>query len=97
MNPIFVDHRVARATLQQPEAYLVTMPPHWANAHEGCTFRPWVGSATTLPEPYKHVGLWAGRLPHCKVTFCPSPKSQGHVDNSPLVNAVQSPNNFKPP
>ena len=39
------DHNVAGATLQQPKAYLATMPPHWANARGGCVLRPHVGSA----------------------------------------------------
>ena len=39
-----VDHRVARAILQQPEPYYTTMHPSWTNAHRDCTFQPRVGS-----------------------------------------------------
>ena len=66
-----VDHRVARATLQQPKAYYATNPPHWANARKGHTFRHVVVRTTTPPHPYKPLGFCARPLPHHQVTFCP--------------------------
>ena len=47
-----VNHRIAGATLQQLEIYLVTMPPRWANVREGHVVRP-----TTLPHLHKPSGL----------------------------------------
>ena len=47
----YVDHHVAKATLQQPKAYLAIMA-----SHRGRAFRPWVGDATP-PHPYKPLGL----------------------------------------
>ena len=47
----FVDHYVAETTLQQPEAYLATMP------QVGPT--PVEVVPTTLSHPYKPLGLWA--------------------------------------
>ena len=41
------------------------------------------GWSTTPPHPYKPLGLWAGLLPHCQITFCLSPKSWGQVDIFP--------------
>ena len=78
-----VDHRVAGAALQQPEAYLASMPPRWANARGGHVVQPRVGSVSHLPHPFKPLGLWVGPLPHRQVTFCPSPKSLGQVDIFP--------------
>ena len=34
-----VDHCVAKATVQQCEAYLASMPQHCATAHRGCAFQ----------------------------------------------------------
>ena len=47
-----IDHCVTGATLQQPKAYLPTMPPRWANARGGCAFLPQVGSASHLTSPF---------------------------------------------
>ena len=45
-----IDHCVAKTTLQQPEAYLATMPPCWALACGGCVVPLPVGQAATPPH-----------------------------------------------
>ena len=46
-----VDLGGSGATLQQPEAYLATMPPRWDIPRGGRTFRPHLGSAGHLASP----------------------------------------------
>ena len=75
----YVDHHIARATLQQPEPYYATMPSHWAKAHGGRAIMPSVGKATP-PHPYKPLGLLTGPLHHRQETFCLFTKSLGQVD-----------------
>ena len=74
-----LDHRIAGATLQLPEPYQATMPPHWANAHGGLAVQPQVGEARP-PHSYKPLILLAEPLPHRQETFCLSTKSWGQVD-----------------
>ena len=78
-----VDHCVARATLQQPKAYLTTLPPCWANACGGRVILEQAGSVDKVASPFKPLGLCAGPLPQHQVTFCFSPKSWGQVDVFP--------------
>ena len=46
-----LDHHIVGATLQQPKAYYVTMPPHWANASGGRAIWPRVGSVGHAASP----------------------------------------------
>ena len=94
----WVDHPVAWATLQQPKAYLATLAPHWADAHEGRDVLQWARSVGKATSSYRHLGFWARSSSfHHQVIFWLSPKSWGEVDIFPYPLGLESPNSFKPP